>query len=926
MKYYLESASDVLVEKKSQESGLTEEEAKKRIAEFGENKLAEKEKESILHKFLKEICEPMTIVLIIAALISAITAAISKEGFADVFIILTVVIVNAILGVYQESKAESAIAALQEIAAATTKVIRDGEVKVIHSSELVPGDIISLEAGDAVPADARLIEAASLKCEEAALTGESVPSEKTADKLSLGGATDVPLGDRANMIYMGSSVQYGRCKAVVTDTGMTTEMGKIADQLTQAENEETPLQIKLNELSKILSIMVLVICAIIFGINIVRNLISGQGLNGEFFINTFMVAISLAVAAIPEGLAAVVTVLLSIGVTKMSKNKAIIRKLTAVETLGCTEIICSDKTGTLTQNKMTVVQHVTIDTGSTDVTDDNKLIGENLLLVRGMALCSDAEWETDKAVGEATECALVTDAAKFGMPKYDLKDAYPRIGEAPFDSLRKMMTTVHKVTGNVSISDGGIELKEGSYIQFTKGAPDCVLACCKYYIKNGKVLEMDAETMNNIKQFNKSMADKALRVLALGVKSFDEAPNDFAPESLEKNLIFVGLDGMIDPIRPEVKVAIEKCRMAGIRPVMITGDHRDTAVAIAKELGILDGVDENGNAVTYEAITGSELSELSDEYFAEHVKDYSVYARVQPEHKVRIVKAWKAQGKVTAMTGDGVNDAPSIKSADIGVGMGITGTDVTKNVADMILADDNFATIVSAVAEGRRIYDNIRKAIQFLLSSNLAEVIAIFIATIMNFTILKPAHLLWINLITDCFPAIGLGMEESEEGVMKQPPRKKSEGIFSGGLGVDVILQGFVIAVITVISYKLGVHFAGDKAVAAGMEAKKFIEQNGMTMAFLTLSMMEVFHSFNLRSRRESIFKLKKQNKLLWGTLCFSVVLTIVIIYVPALAAIFSFNALGAKEFFAAVGLALFIIPIVEIAKFIQRSIHGNNQ
>ncbi len=907
MKYYLESVADVLKEKKSQKNGLTESEAEKRIAEFGQNKLAEKEKESLIHKFFKEICEPMTIVLIVAAIISAVTAAFSHEGFADVFIILTVVIVNAVLGVYQESKAESAIAALQEIAAATTKVIRDGEVKVIHSSELVPGDIISLEAGDAVPADARIIEAASLKCEEAALTGESVPSEKTADTLSTGGATDVPLGDRANMIYMGSSVQYGRCKAVVTDTGMTTEMGKIADQLSQAENEETPLQIKLNELSKILSIMVIVICGVIFAINIIRNIATGQGLGGEFFINTFMVAISLAVAAIPEGLAAVVTVLLSIGVTKMSKNKAIIRKLTAVETLGCTEIICSDKTGTLTQNKMTVVQHVTVDTGSTDVADDGKLIGENSMLVRGMALCSDAEWETDKAVGEATECALVTDAAKYGMPKYDLKENYPRVGEAPFDSLRKMMTTVHKI--NV---DGDISPK-GSFIQFTKGAPDCVLDCCAYYLKNGSVHEMTAEVMNDIKSFNKSMADKALRVLALGMKTFDEAPDNFAPEAIEKNLIYVGLCGMIDPIRPEVKIAIENCRMAGIRPVMITGDHKDTAVAIAKELGILDGTDENGNTVTYEAITGAELSELSDEYFAEHVKDYSVYARVQPEHKVRIVKAWKAQGRVTAMTGDGVNDAPSIKSADIGVGMGITGTDVTKNVADMILADDNFATIVSAVAEGRRIYDNIRKAIQFLLSSNLAEVIAIFIATIMNFTILKPAHLLWINLITDCLPAIGLGMEEAEEGVMKQPPRKKSEGIFSGGLGVDVVLQGAVIAVLTVVSYIVG-HFyeTGSWVVATS--------SHGMTMAFLTLSLMEVFHSFNMRSRRESIFKLKKQNMLLWGTLVFSLVLTVVIIYVPFLRNIFSFTFIGFKEFATAVGIAVLIIPIVEIAKLIQRS------
>ncbi len=913
MKYYLEDIESVLKEKDSNRLGLKEEEAAKRLGEIGPNKLVEKEKESIFKKFLNEICEPMTIVLIIAAIISAITAVFSHEGFADVFIILAVVIVNAILGVYQESKAESAIAALQEIAAATSKVIRGGEVKVIASAELVPGDIITLEAGDAVPADCRIIEAASLKVEEAALTGESVPSEKTSDTLSTGGASDVPLGDRANMIYMGSSVQYGRCKAVVTDTGMGTEMGKIADQLSQASDEETPLQIKLTELSKILSVMVLIICAVIFAINIIRNLVTGQGLGGEFFINTFMIAISLAVAAIPEGLAAVVTVLLSIGVTHMSKNNAIIRRLTAVETLGCTQIICSDKTGTLTQNKMTVVEHVTITDGSVEVDKDadgtllpdDKLSEDGRVLILGMALCSDAEWETDKAVGEATECALVTDAAKNSMEKPKLKEAYNRVGEAPFDSLRKMMTTIH-------------EDPTGGFIQFTKGAPDCVLSCCGYYLMDGKIHEMTSEVMNRIKTANKGMADRALRVLALGYRKYDsltdELTGSVAPEAVEKDLIYVGLSGMIDPIRPEVKVAIGECRKAGIRPVMITGDHRDTAVAIAKELGILDGTDENGKAVTYEAITGAELEELSDEYFMEHVGDYSVYARVQPEHKVRIVNAWRNKGKVTAMTGDGVNDAPSIKSADIGVGMGITGTDVTKNVADMILTDDNFATIVAAVAEGRRIYDNIRKAIQFLLSSNLAEVIAIFIATILNFTILKPAHLLWINLITDCFPAIGLGMEEAEADTMTQAPRNKTDGIFSGGLGFDVVFQGFIIAVLTVISYIVG-HYIETGSWAVETSA------DGMTMAFLTLSLMEVFHSFNLRSRRASVFSLKKQNKTLWITLAVSLILTISILYIPALRNLFSFSFISLKEFGIAVGIAILIIPIIEITKLIQRSI-----
>ena len=902
MKYYLESFGKVLEEQATTPGGLSQEEAKNRLEKFGENKLVEKEKESVIKKFFKELCEPMTIILIVAAIISAVTAILSNDSIADTIIILSVVIVNAVLGVYQESKAESAIAALQEMSAATSKVIRGGQVMVVPAAELVPGDIITMEAGDAVPADARIIEAASLKVEEAALTGESVPSDKSADKLELGGATDIPLGDRSNMVYMGSSVQYGRCKAVVVGTGMDTEMGKIADQLSQAGDEETPLQLKLKELSKILTVMVIIICVVIFGLNIGRCLVNGTPLTRDVFLDTFMIAISLAVAAIPEGLAAVVTVLLSLGVTRMSEKHAIIRKLTAVETLGCTQIICSDKTGTLTQNKMTVVEHVNVRDGSFKTGGEEKKeipSDDGRILVIGMALCCDAEWETDKAVGEATECALVTDAAMNGMPKGVLKDTYERIGEAPFDSLRKMMTTVHKDP-------------ESGFVQFTKGAPDCVLAQCTHYLKDGQILELTPEVENDIKVENKRMADQALRVLALGYRKYDKEPTDYSPEALEKGLIYVGLDGMIDPIRPEVKVAIGECRKAGIRPIMITGDHRDTAVAIAGELGILNGVDENGNPVTYEAITGSELEELSDEYFMEHVADYSVYARVQPEHKVRIVNAWKKKGKVTAMTGDGVNDAPSIKSADIGVGMGITGTDVTKNVADMILTDDNFATIVAAVAEGRRIYDNIRKSIQFLISSNLAEVIAILIATILNFTILKPAHLLWINLITDCFPALGLGMEAAEADTMKQPPRDKTEGIFAGGMGLDIVIHGFVIALLTVISY-----LVGDYMESGSWTIKT--SADGMTMAFLTLSLVEVFHSFNMRSRTESIFKLKKQNKILWGTLALALTLTVVILYVPFLRDKFSFSPISLKEFGVAVGIAFLIIPIVEITKLIKR-------
>ncbi len=898
MRYHLEETEDVLKDRESTVEGLTGSDIALRTEKYGENRLAEPPKESIIHKFIKQICEPMTIVLIIAAIISAVTAVISHEGFADVIIIMTVVILNAVLGVYQESKAESAIEALQQMSAARSRVLRDGKEQVVNSSELVPGDIIMLEAGDAVPADARLIEAASLKCEEAALTGESVPSEKSTEKLFAPEGQDVPLGDRKNMIYMGSSVQYGRAKAVVVETGMTTEMGKIADQLSKAEKEETPLQIKLSELSKILSIMVLIICAVIFAINIIRNLVTGEGLSGQFFLDTFMVAISLAVAAIPEGLAAVVTVLLSIGVTKMSKNRAIIRKLTAVETLGCTEIICSDKTGTLTQNKMTVVKRVTNSGMNAPSYDGTQLSYIDEMLVKGMALCSDAEWDGEKAVGEATECALVTDAAKQGFEKASLKKEYPRVGEAPFDSLRKMMTTVHK-------------LSDGSYIQFTKGAPDCVLENCTSYLEGAdSVKPMTSDNLKSIRHSNKNMADQALRVLCLAYKKYDSEPSDYKPEVVEKDLIYVGLCGMIDPIRPEVKIAIEKCRAAGIRPIMITGDHKDTAVAIAKELGILS----DDLKTEEKAITGSELEQMDDDYFNEHIREFSVYARVQPEHKVKIVNGWKKLGKVTAMTGDGVNDAPSIKSADIGVGMGITGTDVTKNVADMILTDDNFATIVEAVAEGRRIYDNIRKAIQFLLSSNLSEVIAIFIATLMNITLLKPAHLLWINLITDSLPAIGLGMEEAEPDIMNVPPRKKTDGIFADGLGFDIVFQGLIIALLTVFSYIMGNYMSLGRFEIVTSD-------DGMTMAFLTLSLIEIFHSFNMRSRNGSIFKIKKQNLLLWGSFALAFVLTTSVIYIPFFRKIFSFAEISLKEYGVAILIAIMIIPIVEIEKLIKRHI-----
>ncbi|MCM1115739.1 MAG: calcium-translocating P-type ATPase, PMCA-type [Clostridium sp.] len=883
MKEYLKETLEVFNEVGSSEQGLTAAEADKRLEQNGRNKLAEGKKESIIHKFLSQLADPMIIILIVAAVISAITASVSGEGFTDVFIIMFVVILNAVLGVVQERKAEKAIEALQEIAAATSKVYRDGKLIDIKSEELVIGDVIELEAGDSVPADCRIISCASMKIEEAALTGESVPVNKMVEAIDPLDSDDVPLGDRKNMCYMGSNVVYGHGRAVVTATGMDTEMGKIADALEKAEDGDTPLQIKLNQLSKILSILVLGICVFIFAFDIVRSFIEGDAITFSTVLDTFMVAVSLAVAAIPEGLAAVVTIVLSIGVTKMSKRNAVIRKMTAVETLGCTQIICSDKTGTLTQNKMTVVEYKG---------DDEKL------LASAMALCCDAQLQEDGTVkGEPTEAALVAYANKLEMPKYDLEKAFPRVMEAPFDSMRKMMSTVHK--------------SENGYVQYTKGAPDVVLSRCTTYYEAGKQLPLTDEKKQEILAGNKEMADKALRVLCGAMRVYKNQPESEAADALEQNLCYVGLTGMIDPVRPEVLEAIKECRQAGIRPIMITGDHKDTAVAIAKELGIIE--DASG------AITGAELNKISDEELDKEIEKYSVYARVQPEHKVRIVKAWKAKGKITAMTGDGVNDAPSIKNADIGVGMGITGTDVTKNVADMVLADDNFATIVSAVEEGRRIYDNIRNSIQFLLSSNLSEVVTIFIATLIGFTIFEPVHLLWINLITDCLPALALGMEKGERDIMRRQPRNSKEGIFAGGMGFDCVYQGLMVTGLTLLAYFFGTNQLG---VTLASGSTELIHQNGMTMAFLTLAMAEIFHSFNMRSRRQSIAKMGSINWYLVGAMVLSLVLSTVVIYIPFLANAFDFAHISITEYAISLCLAVLVIPIVEIVKAVQRKLN----
>ncbi|MBE6925879.1 MAG: cation-translocating P-type ATPase [Ruminococcaceae bacterium] len=880
-KTYTLSTQQVLDKLGVTTQGLSAQEAEKRLSEYGPNKLKEAEKPSLLRRFLNQLKDPMLIILMIAAAVSALTGMLSGENeWAEVIIIIAVVLLNAILGVVQESKAEAAIEALQTMTAATCKVIRDGKQISLPSSELVPGDIVVLEAGDAVPADGRIIENASLKIEEAALTGESVPVNKLIDALNLtAGVEDVPLGDRKNMCYMGSTVVYGRGKVVITETGMDTEMGKIAGALAAAGDEETPLQKKLDALGKTLSFIVLGICVFIFAFNLLMH--------GDFhlgaILETFMVAVSLAVAAIPEGLATVVTVVLSIGVTKMSKRNAVIRRLTAVETLGCTQVICSDKTGTLTQNKMTVVE----------------CFGEEKLVATAMALCSDANLnDSDEAEGEPTECALVNFACKLGLKKQALEAETPRVDEAPFDSGRKMMSTVHAIGGK--------------FVQYTKGGPDVVLARCKYYLEKGEVKPMTEAKIAEIMSANKQMADKALRVLAAAQRLWDVKPADNSPENLEQDLVFLGLTGMIDPVRPEVKAAIEECRNAGIRPVMITGDHKDTAVAIAKELGIITDASE--------AITGAELDAIFDEDICEFVKKFGVYARVQPEHKTRIVKAWKANGCITAMTGDGVNDAPSIKSADIGVGMGITGTDVTKNVADMVLADDNFATIVSAVGEGRRIYDNIRKAIQFLLASNMSEVLGVFGATLMGFVLLNPVHLLFINLVTDCFPALALGMEEAEPDTMNRPPRNSKDGIFSGGLGVDVVYQGILVTVITIVAYLIGAFMDPEIGSFAALRAAGE-SGHGMTMAFLAMSMCEIFHSFNLRSQRKSVFSLHTHNKVLWAAMLGSLLLTTLVIEVPFLANAFGFTTIGLMEYGIAIGLAILVIPVVELVKLIQRKI-----
>ncbi len=872
MQFYLEKADSVLGKVGSKDSGLSSEEAAKRLQTNGRNVLANEKHDSLIKKFFKQFADPMTLVLLVAAAISIGVSAYAVEPFTDTFIILFVVVVNAILGVYQENKAEKAIDALKKLSQATAKVLRDGAIKSVSTEELVVGDVIVFESGDAIPADARILESNSLKVEESALTGESVPVEKISKALTIAASGEsLPLNDHKNMVYTGSTVSYGRGRAVVVATGMDTQMGNIAKFIAKTTDEKTPLQKKLTQLGKTLSFVVVAVCVFIF----VFSLLKTRNLSTENILDVFMISVSLAVAAIPSGLAAVVTIQLAIGVTKMAKHNAIIRKLTAVETLGCTQVICSDKTGTLTQNKMTVVEDFAFDKER---------------LIEALFLCNDTQKDSSgNPVGEPTELALYTYAEKL-TPSADLSRKNTRVGEIPFDSERKMMSTFHE--------DGD------TVIQYTKGAPDVILQRCTHYMEGGRVYALNESVRKDIIAQNKNMAQKALRVIAAACKMHNSLPKDLSSENCENKMVFVGLAGMIDPVRPEAISAVENCKSAGIKPVMITGDHKDTAVAIGKQLGIISS--------DAEAITGAELDKISDEELKKVIYDISVYARVQPDHKVRIVECFKRLGKVVAMTGDGVNDAPSIKRADIGVGMGITGTDVTKNVADMVLSDDNFATIVSAVKEGRRIYDNIKKAIQFLLSSNISEIISIFVATVLGFKIFSPIHILWINLVTDTFPALCLGMEEEERDLMKQPPRPEKESLFAGGLTFNIAYEGILISLITLASYFLGV-------VAETGRLQLVNSTYGTTMAFLTMSLTETFHAFNVRSLSNSIFALKRQNWYLIASMIFSTVLINTVIYVPALASIFDATAIRPLEYFQCIALSLAIIPIVEVVKFWQR-------
>lgn len=871
---YLQSVEDVFKEVQSSPSGLSSQEATSRLEKYGANTLQEGKKKSLLEKFVDQFKDFMILVLLVAAVVSMFAHQ-GEPDPTDAIIILAVVLLNAVLGVFQESKAEEAIEALKKMASPVASVLRDGHVEHIKGEDIVVGDVVILEAGDVVPADMRLFEVNTVKIEESALTGESVPVDKD---LVIPAGDEVGIGDRTNMAFSSTNVTYGRAVGVVTSTGMNTEVGKIANMLANTEEGKTPLQENQDALGKWLTIMILVIAVIIFVVGMLR---------GNEWTHMLLTAIAIAVAAIPEGLPAISTIILALGTQKMAQRNAIVRKLPAVETLGGVEIICSDKTGTLTLNQMTVEKMVY----DNEIHDASEEISKDNIALRVMNLANDTKISQDNSLlGDPTETAMV----QYGLDKnYDVREELvniPRVAEVPFDSTRKLMTTIH-------------QLEDGKYLVATKGAPDMLLDRVTKIEKHGEVSAFTEDDRTILMKLNKQMATQALRVLAMAYKVIDTLPETVDTDSIEHDLIFAGLVGMIDPERKEAAAAIKVAQSAGIRTIMITGDHRDTAQAIAKRLGILRPDQEDG------VLTGGELNDISDEELERTVETYSVYARVSPEHKVRIVKAWQKNGKVVSMTGDGVNDAPSLKQADIGVGMGITGTEVSKGASDMVLADDNFETIVVAVEEGRKVFANIQKAVQYLLSANFGEVMTMFVATMAGWSILEPIHILWINLVTDVFPAIALGLEEAEADIMNHPPRGKSSNFLSNGVLPSIFYQGFFEGGITLFVFWYATHIAN------------WGNPVGETMAFATLGLIQLFHAFNVKSVYKSLGTVGAfKNKLFNYAILVSAVMLLSVMVIPGLTTVFDVAILTAEQWLFVVGAAFSIVPIVEIAKAIMRA------
>lgn len=881
--FYLESQEDVLAQLDTSVDGLTSDAAKQRLESYGRNELEEGEKRSFIAKFIDQFKDLMIIILLVAALLSVITEGI--HGLTDAIIILLVVVLNAAFGVYQEGQAEAAIEALKSMSSPLARVHRDGHVMEIDSKDIVPGDLVVLEAGDIVPADLRLIETASLKIEEAALTGESVPVEKDALAVL---ESDAGIGDRINMAYQNSNVTYGRGLGIVTNTGMYTEVGHIAGMLAEADETDTPLKQNLDQLSKVLTYLILVIAVITF--------IVGVFIRKEQPLEGLLTAVALAVAAIPEGLPAIVTVVLSLGTKMLAKRHSIVRKLPAVETLGSTEIIASDKTGTLTMNKMTV-EKIFYD-GKLHVATEKIALGLDLPLLRSVILANDTKINADgKLIGDPTETAFIQYAIDQGYDVKSFLESYPRVAELPFDSDRKLMSTIHP-------------LSNGKFLVAVKGAPDQLLKRCVSRDNAGDIAPIDDKIHQLISTNNSEMAHQALRVLASAYKVIDSIPDDMTSESIENDLVFTGLIGMIDPERPEAAEAVRVAKEAGIRPIMITGDHQDTAEAIAKRLGIIDPNDTENHV-----FTGAQLDEISDEEFQKVFKQYSVYARVSPEHKVRIVKAWQNDGKVVAMTGDGVNDAPSLKTADIGIGMGITGTEVSKGASDMVLTDDNFATIIVAVEEGRKVFSNIQKSIQYLLSANMAEVFTIFFATLFGWDVLQPVHLLWINLVTDTLPAIALGVEPAEPGVMTHKPRGRKSSLFSGGVMEAIIYQGILQTLLV-----LGVY--GWALLYPEHTTQAEIHADALTMAFATLGLIQLVHAYNVKSVYQSIFTVGFfKNKLFNWSIPLAFVIMMATIVIPGFNQFFHVSYLSFNQWLVVFGGSLAMLVLVEIVKAIQRAL-----